>query len=122
MADLTCTVGRNAFASFGTGALQVAAGRGVRTTAQHFTDDVKLNIQKYDLIDTGNMLGSAAWRPTGPTSAESGVSAESKEGYPYPSIQNSGGAHIPATHFWDEAAIKAEREFPRNVKREIEKL
>lgn len=95
-----------------------AVNRGMRKQVLVSERDVVTNIQRYDLIDTGNMMGSVK----GDTEAmEVSVNAESEKGYPYPWIQNYGGRKIPRKPFFSEAVRKAEDEFPGRVRREIDR-
>lgn len=83
--------------------------------------DVKTNIVKYNAIDTSNMINSVDSHPTGHAQGEVTVSAQSEQGYPYPTAVNFGyervdGVRVPGRPFFSEAIIKAEDEFPERFK------
>lgn len=84
--------------------------------------DVKTNIAvKYGAVDTGAMLNSTTGRMTGDAEGEVTVSAQSAQGYPYPVAVNYGTRFMPGRPFMNDAAAKAESEFPARF-RELEAL
>lgn len=93
--------------------------RGVRKQVFVTEGDVKVSVVKYDVIDTGNLLGSVRGEMTGELSGMVSVSAESGDGYPYPWIQNYGSVHIPPRPFFSDPEAKAESEFEPRVRREV---
>lgn len=124
MATITVTVERN-LAGRLADMLPTLVDRAVREQVFQSEADVKVNVQKYDVIDTGNLLGSVKGRPTGHAQGEATVSAQSEQGYPYPRAQNygwhdRGGNYHPGRPFFSEAETKAAEEFPQRVARAIE--
>ena len=75
--------------------------------------DIKINIQKYDYIDTGATLNSVASQMTGEFSGEVTVGTE------YAVFGNYGTRFQPARPFASDAAVTAESEFPERF-RELE--
>jgi hypothetical protein len=93
--------------------------RGIRKQVLISEGDAKVNIVKYDAIDTGNMLGSVRGEMTGFQSGQVTVSAESGKGYPYPAAVNFGTIHMAPRPFWSDMEAKAESEFADTVRREV---
>lgn len=87
--------------------------------AKATAEKVRGNIRKHGLIKTGRMLGSVKAEREGPALWDVRVTATSAKGFPYPAIQNSGGRYIKATHFFDEARVDAEHDYPRTMIGEI---
>lgn len=101
-------------------ALPAAVNRGIRKQIFVTEGDVKVNVQTYDVIDTGNLLGSIRAEMLDRTTGMVSVSAESEQGFPYPWIQNYGGRYIAPRPFFSDAEAKARDEFPGRMKREID--
>lgn len=102
------------------GGLQGAVNRGIRKQVMVTEGDVKVNIVKYSYVDTGNALGSVRGQMTGQMEGLVSVSAESEQGFPYPTVGNYGSVHQAPRPFFTEAEMKAEREFAGRVRREVE--
>lgn len=75
--------------------------------------DVKENVVKYDVIDTGNLLNSVAGRSTGQARGEVVSGAE------YSAYQNFGTRFISGRPFFSDAIETARKEFPERF-RELE--
>lgn len=93
--------------------------RATEKEAQQMATDVRHNIEKYGLIDTGRMLGSVKASGSGGGWSVS-VEAKSDEGFGYPALHNFGGRYVPAKPFFTEAVVKAEEDYPKSMKSAIE--
>ena len=113
MANLTVDVPRNV-----SGKLAAELPRLIRDAIrkQVFVTegDVKLNIRKYDYIDTGATLNSVRGEMTG---AQEGMVSVGTE---YAVYGNYGTRYQAARPFLTEAEIKAREEFGPRVRAEIE--
>jgi hypothetical protein len=74
---------------------------------------VEDNIRKYDLIDTGRMLGSVTAQMQSWFEGNVDVTAVSDAGFPYPAAQNYGTRFIPASPFFSDEVREAEKRFPK---------
>lgn len=74
--------------------------------------NVKINIVKYDAIDTGAMFGSVKGEMTGDLEGEVSVNAQSDDGFPYPIVVDKGGAHVAGRPFFSDEAERARQTFP----------
>lgn len=119
MASIDVEILRNEFPTIAA-QFHAIVNRALRKQMFVSVTDVKINIVKYNYIDTGNALGSVNGKMLSDNEAMVSVSAESKDGYPYPWIGNYGGRNRPPRPFFTEAEMKAEREFPERMRREFE--
>lgn len=88
----------------------------IRAQALQSVDDTMTNIVKYDAIDTGNMLNSPRDHEAGHLAREVTVSAQSKQGAPYPAFVNYGTRFMPARPFFSDMIATAEKEFPERFR------
>jgi len=82
----------------------------VRAQVLQTEDDVTVNVVKYDVIDTGNLLGLTKGEMTGQGQGEVVNNAE------YAAYQNFGTRFIAGRPFFSDAIDVARQEFPKRFK------